>query len=164
MFIGGAWILDRWGVEGWGRKSYLGEAEIASFASRDFSRSNKFDTFWHVVTTGYFYVLFLWTIAVSDFCLLEIYKNLGFLLSIITLTYHSHADNHFYNLFLNIMQFEIRFFIKIHVRFWPRLFICKFDLNVKHRSYFLYYEWWFFFAVDYVKNIELHIAHTWHHM
>ena len=57
-----------------GRKSYLGAAEIASFSSRDFSRSSKYGTFW-LVTTGYFYVLFLWTIAASDFCLLEIYKN-----------------------------------------------------------------------------------------
>ena len=48
-------------------------------------RSNKHGTFWHVVTTGYFYVLFLWTISV-----------LGFLLSTITFTVNSHADNHFY--------------------------------------------------------------------
>ena len=46
--------------------------------------------------TGYFYDLFSWTITVSDFCLLEIYKNLGFLLSIITFTINSHADNYFY--------------------------------------------------------------------
>ena len=80
MVFSGVWIVNGWGVVGKGRKSYLGAAEIASFSSRNFSRSNKHDTFSHVVTTGYFYVLFLWNIAVSDFCLLEIYKNLGFLL------------------------------------------------------------------------------------
>ena len=58
--------------------------EIASFFSRDISRSNKHDTFWHVVSTGYFYVLFLWAIAVSDFLTLEIHKNLGPPLSCIT--------------------------------------------------------------------------------
>ena len=46
--------------------------------------------------TGYLYVLLLGTIAVSDFCLLEIYKKLVFLLSTITFTVNSHADNHFY--------------------------------------------------------------------
>ena len=40
------------------RKSYLGPAEIMSFSSRDFSLSNKHYTFWHIVSTGYFYVLF----------------------------------------------------------------------------------------------------------
>ena len=46
--------------------------------------------------TGYFFILFLWAIAVSDFCLLEIYKNLGFLLFTITFTVNNHADKHFY--------------------------------------------------------------------
>ena len=45
-----------------------------SFPSRDFSRNNKHDTFWRVVSTGNFYVLFLWAIAVSDFRPLKIYK------------------------------------------------------------------------------------------
>ena len=70
---------------------------------------NKHDTFWHVVTTGYFYVSFLWTIAVSDSYLLEIYKNLGFLLSTITFTVNSHADNHF---FKYIYLFQILYSLK----------------------------------------------------
>ena len=37
MFFGGAWIFGGWGVVGWGCKSYLGPAEIVSFASRSFS-------------------------------------------------------------------------------------------------------------------------------
>ena len=55
----------------WGRNSYLGPAEITSFSSLDLSRSNKHDTFWHVVSTGYFYVLFSSAIAVSNFLPLE---------------------------------------------------------------------------------------------
>ena len=42
-----------------GRKSYLGPTEITTFSSRHLSRNNKHDTFWHVISTGYFYVLFL---------------------------------------------------------------------------------------------------------
>ena len=62
---------------GWVRKSYLGPAEIVSISSRDFIRNNNPDTFCHVASTGYFYVLFLWAIAISDFRPLETYKNLG---------------------------------------------------------------------------------------
>ena len=63
-------------VCGWGRKSYLGSTEIASFSSQDLSQSIKYDTFWHFLSTGCFYVLFLWAIAVSDFLPFEIYENL----------------------------------------------------------------------------------------
>ena len=69
-----------------GEKVLLGSAEHTSFSSRDFSRSNKHDTFWRVASTGYFYVSFLWTIAVSDFYPLIIYKNLGPPLSTVTFT------------------------------------------------------------------------------
>ena len=79
---------------GWGRKPYLGQDVIASIGSRDYTQSNKQDTFWHdtfwlVLSTGYFYALFLWAIAVSDFRPLEIYKNLGLPLSTITFTVNS---------------------------------------------------------------------------
>ena len=59
FFFCAAWIVNEWGVVESDRKSYLGAAEIASFSCRDFSPSSKYDTFWHVVTTGYFYILFL---------------------------------------------------------------------------------------------------------
>ena len=94
---------------GVGEKVYLGLAEIASFSSRGFSRSNKHDTFWHAVSTGYFYVLFLWTIAVSYFRPLEIYKNLGLPFSSITFTVNSHPDNHFYKY---IYLFQILYSVK----------------------------------------------------
>ena len=93
------------------QKVYIGPTEIPSFSNRDFSRSNKYDTFWHVVSTEYFYGLFLWTIDVTDFRPWEIYKNLGPPLSTITFTVNSHANNHSVNsLISNIMQYEINFF------------------------------------------------------
>ena len=82
-----------WG-EGW--KSYLGPAEIASFPSRHLSGGSKHYTFWDVISTSYFYVLFLWAIAVSDFLPLEIYKNLDHPLSCVTSTVTKHAENYFY--------------------------------------------------------------------
>ena len=110
LFFDGALIVGGWRVVGWGRKSYLGPAKMAPFFfSRDFSRSNKHDTFWHVVLTGYFYVLFLLAIAVSDFRLLVIYKNLGLPFSTITFTVDSRADNHFYKY---IYLFQISYSMK----------------------------------------------------
>ena len=87
-------IVGGWGLMRWGRKSSSGPAKIASFFSRDFSRINKHDTFWHAVSTGYFQVLFLWAIAVSVFRPLENYENVGLPLFTINFTVNSHADNH----------------------------------------------------------------------
>ena len=78
------------------RKSYLGPGKIASISSRNLSRSSKHDTFWRVVSTGYFYNSFSWANAVSNFLLLEIYKNLGLPLPSNTFKVNSHADNLFY--------------------------------------------------------------------
>ena len=128
FFFDGALTFDCWGVVGMSRKSYLEPAEIASFSSRNFSRSNKHNIFWHVVSTGYFYDLFLWAIAVSNFCPLEIYKNLGLPFSTITFTINSHADNHFYEyiyLFQILYCMKSLFFIKMHVK----VFLFKFDSN-----------------------------------
>ena len=97
-----------------GRKSYLGPVEIASFSSQDFRRSNKHDTFWDIASTGYFYLLFLWVIAVSDFCPLEIFKHLDPPLSTIAFTVKSHPDKNFYKY---IYLFQILwFFIETHVK------------------------------------------------
>ena len=60
-------------------------AEISSFSSRDLSRRNKHDSIW-LVSTRYFYILFLWAIVVSDFLPLEIHKHLVLPLSSITFT------------------------------------------------------------------------------
>ena len=165
MFFGSAWSVGAWGV-GWGRKSYLGPAEITFFSSLDFSWRNKYDTFWHVVLTGYLYVLFLWTIAVSDFHPLQIYKKLGVPLSTITFTVNSHADKHFYKyLFVsNIIQCEFSFFIKIHVQVLTKVFYIQTWIKCETLLVFflirtivyrkkLFIEKDFFFAVDYAKII-----------
>ena len=65
----------RWKV-GWGIKSYLKPAEIASFSWLDLNRSNKHDLFWLVVSARCLYILFLWSIVVSVFLALEIHKHL----------------------------------------------------------------------------------------
>ena len=115
MFFGGAWIVGGWEVVGWGRESYLWPSTIASFSSWDFGRSSKHDTFLHVstdISTG-----ILWTIAVSDFHPLEIYKNLGLPLSTITFTVNCHKDNQFYK------HIHLRsFFIKINVKVLTKVF------------------------------------------
>ena len=65
--FGIALMAGGWMVVGWGKKFDLRPAEIASFSSRDLSWRNKHDLFWLVASTGYFYILFLWAIIVSDF-------------------------------------------------------------------------------------------------
>ena len=51
-------MVGRLCVVGWGRNSYLGPAEIASFSSLDLSRRGKNDSLWFDASTGYFYVYF----------------------------------------------------------------------------------------------------------
>ena len=101
-----ALLVGGWGVVGWGKKSYLGSAEISSFSSQDLSWRNKHDSFWLVVSTGYFYILFLWAIVVSDFLPLEIHKHLVLPLSSITFTANSQADNHFYKYIYLFLLFQ----------------------------------------------------------
>ena len=118
-----------------------GPAEIASFSSSDLIGSNKHGKFWHVVLTGYFYVLLLWAIAVLDFRPFEIYENLSFPLSSITFTVNSHTDNHFYKyicLFQILGSMNSVFLWKYMLKLWQRFFIFKFHLNVKHHFYFFY--------------------------
>ena len=106
MSFGVALLVGEWGIVGWGRKSYLGPAEISSFSSRDLSRRNKHDSIW-LVSTGYFYILFLWAIVVSDFLPLEIHKHLVLPLSSITFTANSQADNHFYKYIYLFLLFQV---------------------------------------------------------
>ena len=88
----GWWMWDlAWGVMGWGRKGYLRPTEIASFSSRNLSRRNKHDSFWLVLSTGYFYILFLWTIVVSDFLPLEIHVKVFYIQVWFKLEYCSKA-------------------------------------------------------------------------
>ena len=156
MFFVSALIVSRWGMVRWGRNSYSGLAEVSSFFSQDFSWSNKHYTFWHVFITSY-----RLAIAVSDFCLLESYKNLGFPLSTATFTTNSHADNNFYKY---IYLFQILYSTK--------LFLWKYCLEM-----FLYSSLVSMFSnkkpwstqkkinrKKHEKIIELHVVHTWRHM
>ena len=88
---------------GWGIKSHLSPAGILAEAIL------MNDIFWHFVSNGYFYVLFLWAIAVSDFCPLEIYKNLGLPVSTATFAVNNQADNHCYKY---IYLFQILYSMK----------------------------------------------------
>ena len=135
MFFDGALIFSWWWVVRWSWKPYSGPAEIASFSRRDFSQRSKHDTFWHVVLIGYFYSFLLWAIAVSNFRPLEIHKNLGLLLSAITFTINNHTDKQFNKhiyLFFQIYCMKSVFLLKYTLR----SFIFKFDVSVKHHSYF----------------------------
>ena len=64
------WILS------WGIRSCLRPAEIASFSCRYLTRRNKHDLFWLNVSARYLYILFLWSIFVSVFRILEVHKHL----------------------------------------------------------------------------------------
>ena len=100
-------------------------------------KRNKDDSFRLVVSTGYFYILFLWAIVVSDFLPLEIHKHLVLPLSSITFTANSQADNHFYKYIYLFQYYTVwnLFFIKIHakvfgIQVWfkceiPSLFFCN---------------------------------------
>ena len=81
---------------GWGRKSYLGPTEFASFSSQDLKRRIKYDSIWLVVLTGSFYILVLRAIVVSDFLPLEIHKHLDLPLSSITCRANSQVGNPFF--------------------------------------------------------------------
>ena len=57
----------------------------------------------------------------------------------ITFAVNGHADNDFYKyayLFQILYSMNSVFLLKYMLRFWPRFFICKFDLNLKHLFYF----------------------------
>ena len=130
MFFDGALIIGGWWMVECCRKSYIEPAEIAFFSSRNFSRNNKHDTFWQVLSTKYLYTLFLWAIAITDFSPLEIYKNLDLPLSPISFAVNSRASNHFYK-YICFKYHTVRNYFFL-LKYMLRFFIFKFDLNVKH--------------------------------
>ena len=104
MFFAVALIVAGWGVVGWYRK------------------------FWLAVSTGYFYILFLWAIVVSDFLTLEIQKHLVLPLSSITFTANSQADNHFCNY---IYLFQILYSMKsVFYYFIKRVFMWQLEIQL----------------------------------
>ena len=159
MFFGVALLVDGWRVVGWGRKSYLGPAEMSSFSSQDLSRRNKHDSFWLVVSTGYFYILFLWAIVVSDFLPLEIHKHSVFPLSSITFTSNSQADNHFYKYIYLFLLFRVLYSNGLQKNWKCSIWYISNGLQKK-----LFIEKNRYFSLDYVKINELHVLHTRRHM
>ena len=129
------WGLRYWQSEFSCRKFYIGPVEIASFSKRDFSRSNSMTQSNHgfhglTCCIDWIFLRFiLWTIAVTDFRLLEIYKNVGLPLSTITFIVNSHANNHFYE-YTCFKYYTVwnQFFL---LKYMLRFFIYRFDFNVK---------------------------------
>ena len=128
-------LIGGWGVARWGKKSYLGPAEITSFSSRNFSRSS-------ITYSGMLYQLDISTCYCYDPLLFLIFvpwkfiktEALPSLLSLLQST-ASHADSHFYKW---IYLFQIFYSMKsmFLLTYTLRFFIFKFDLNMKHCSYF----------------------------
>ena len=51
------WVMG--GGMGWDRNPYSGPAEMGSFSRWDFNQTNENDKYWHALSAGYFYILFL---------------------------------------------------------------------------------------------------------
>ena len=144
-----------------GQKVLFRSAVISSFSSRDLSRRNKRDWFWIVVSTGYFYILFLWAIVVSDFPPFKIHKHLVLPLSSITFTVNSQADNYFYKYkFICFSCFKYYTVIMVYRKNWK--WSAWYISNGLQKKLFI--EKNRFFSVDYVKINELHVVHIWRHM
>ena len=152
MFFGVAFLVGGSGVVGWGRKSYLGPAEISSFSSRDLSSLNKHHSFWLVVSTGYFYILFLYAIVDSDFSPLETHKHLLLPLSSITFTANSQADDHFYKYTYLFLLFQLLYSNGLQKKL-KMVYMVQFKwFTEKNKN-----------SVDCGKINELHVVHTWRH-
>ena len=103
------------------------ESEVSgSIIFSDLEDSDSGYKFQHV-STGCFYILFLRAIVVSDFRHLKIYKNLGFLLSVITFSVSSHGDNHFHK-YIYLFQYST---------------VSNYHLSIKTHVEVLYIEIWF---------------------
>ena len=159
MFFCVALLVSGWAAVGWGRKYYLGPAETSSFSSRDLSGRDKHNSFRLVVSTGYFYILFLWAIVLSDFPPLEIHKHLVLLLSSITFTVNSQADNHFHKYIYLFLLFQVLYSNDLQKKL-KMVYMAHFKRSTEK----VLYRKKFFFSVDYVKINELHVVQTWRHM
>ena len=107
MLFGVALLVGGREVVVWGRKPYLRPAETSPFWSQDLIQGNKHDWLWLVVLTGYFYILFLWGIVVSDLPPLQTHEYLVLPLFGITFITNSQADNHFYKYIYLFLLFQI---------------------------------------------------------
>ena len=99
------------------KKSYLGPAKISSFSSRNFSRSNNMthsDMLYRLdISTFYFYEQLLFQI----FVLWKFIKTKAFPCLLSHLQSTATQITITINIFVsNIIEYEISFFIKIHVK------------------------------------------------
>ena len=147
----------------WGRKSYLGPAEIASVSSRNLSRHNKHHSFWLVVSTGYLDILFSWAIVVLDFPwkLINIYSFPSLVSLLQSTVKHTTIS---INIFIFFKYYTVwnQFFIKIHVKVFnikvwfkceiPSLFFLIIVIIYREK---LFMEKKRFFCVDYVNFCRL---------
>ena len=117
--------------------------------------------------TGYFCFSFLWAIAVSNFCPMEIYQNVGLPLFTITFTVNSHPDSITINIFICFKYYTVwnQFFfsIKIHVKvFYIQIwFKCEAPLlffKIKTMIYRKKKQ----FKEKHEKSIEFNVVLTWH--
>ena len=95
LFFVSALMSGEWGMVGWGRKSYLWAAEIASFSSRDFSRGSRLthsDMLYQLdISNFHFYEPLPFQIFFSG----KFLKLLGLSSCTITFTVRNHGDNIF---------------------------------------------------------------------
>ena len=84
--------------------------------------------------SGMLHLLLLWTIAVLDFYAVEIYENEDLTLPVITFKVTSHTISMNIYICFKYLTALNQFF---SLKYTLRSFIFKFDLNVKHHSYFL---------------------------
>ena len=97
------WVRDC----GLGQKILFRASWNLIFSSRDLTRRNQNDSFWLVVLTGCFYILFLWAIVVSDSPALEIHKHLALPLSRIIFTANRQVDDHFHKYIHLFLLFQV---------------------------------------------------------
>ena len=102
---------------GWGRNSYSGPADIASFSRWDFRQNNKYDKFWHIVSTGYRLDSCIFLFHFHEPLRLQILATWKFRLSLVCYRLYSMKP-------VFISKYTLRFLI------------FKLDLNVKHHPCF----------------------------
>ena len=80
---------------------------MAYLSRWDFNQTNKHGKFWHVLSTKYFSILFLWAMVVADFCHLDIYENSGLPLS--TTTYLQYKTSFDIKIYIEVFYIQILF-------------------------------------------------------
>ena len=143
---------------GWCRSSFIGPAEVASFSTRDFSRSNKHDTL--TCSIDWIFLRFI-LMSHSYYRFSSLRPSFVYYYFIV----NSHVNNHFCK-YICFKYYTVsnHFFIKTHVEvFYIQIWFKRetqllFFLIIMVCRKSLYRK--IVFSVDYVKIIELHVVHT----